>query len=112
MWSVSGTIYYQMYLQTKSAQYLTYSLNSYIKGITFANNTFPFALSIITHLFKRGNKDMYNLFMQNYKNTPPFVWVYLMPQIQSKLNTKDSDLRNLLEELIYWIVVNHPNATL
>ena len=111
-WSLWTHVTFALYESTKEEKYLLESFHATIVGMLKDPNPMGLTLRIISNLFRRGNKEMYNIFQSKVDSIPVHIWLEVLPQIMARLSTSDADLLSILHNLITSVGNAHPHPVL
>ncbi|KAH0790821.1 PIKK family atypical protein kinase [Histomonas meleagridis] len=112
-WSLWSSVNLKLYEETKDNSYLLDSLEGLLVGISlYPSDPLSFTLKILSILFRKGNKELYALFQKYYTSLPISVWIEVLPQIIARSDSNDSDLRELIKDLIYYVGTQQPHVVL
>lgn len=110
LWS---EINYNLYESNQKVGYLVDSFEASLNGVSLCSQyELIFTLRILSTLFRRGCTDIYKKFTEMYLKIPLHVWIFVLPQIIARANSKDKELRDLIAELIYQLGVEQPHVVL
>ncbi|OHT09395.1 PIKK family atypical protein kinase [Tritrichomonas foetus] len=110
LWS---QVNYKLFEETKEVKYLVDSFEASLNGLSVStNDPLSFTLRILSNLFRRGCKEIYEKFQAKIKTIPVHVWIDVLPQIIARAHSKDQDLREIIVDLIYAVGAEQPHVVL
>ncbi|OHT07190.1 PIKK family atypical protein kinase [Tritrichomonas foetus] len=109
-WSRVNLILYQ---KTKEQSYLVESFKSFLENICESGSSVhTLALQILFILFRQGSHEIYTVFAEKVEKTPLSCWIEIIPQMIARLSSPVDELRELLQNLIYRIGMEHPQTVI
>lgn len=111
-WDLWARVSFAMFEATNDQAHLHESLKAAMVGMAKAPSPLSFSPRVLSTLFRRGNKEIYNIFRANVEQIPVHAWLEVLPQIIARLSSPKHDLLEVIHDLIISIGTSHPHPVL
>jgi hypothetical protein len=99
---------FQLSSRNADPQYPKNSLEAAFRGLQISSdNPLPFMLKILSILFRRDS-GIRQLFVKRLREIPSAVWLEVLPQMLSQINSSEDTLKFAIQKLLYVIGTEHP----
>jgi FKBP12-rapamycin complex-associated protein len=114
VWRLWSFVSLKVFETAQTESFLVDALEGALSGLALSvNDSLSFCVRILSILFRHGSvKTVFGRFRARLRDIPAQVWIGVMPQIIARANSKDPDLRELIQSLILAIGREHPQVVL
>jgi FKBP12-rapamycin complex-associated protein len=113
LWDLWSQVNLALYNKQKGVQNLLDAFHGVTNGLLLSpDNSLTLTLRLLRILFKRDVPQVLSLFETELQNIPVFVWIPVLPQLLSRLASRNAQLQAIIETLLVRVGKIHPQAVI